>query len=53
MHTEFQWGSLKDRQLERSRRRWDDIKTGISEIKWEGVDWGYLAQDTDKWGGLL
>jgi hypothetical protein len=44
----------RERELKLARRRWDDnIETGVNEITWEGVNWGYLAQVTDKWGGLL
>jgi hypothetical protein len=33
-----------------SRRRWvDNIKLGLGEIAWFGVDWIGLAQDKDKW----
>jgi hypothetical protein len=34
------------RPLERPRRRWiDNIKMGLLEIEWDGVDWIGLAQD--------
>jgi hypothetical protein len=34
--------------------RWkDNIKMGIKEIGWEGVDWIDLAQDKDKWRPLV
>ena len=33
----------------KTRYRWEDnIKTGLKEIGWEGVDWIKLAQDRDK-----
>jgi hypothetical protein len=33
------------RLLGRSRRRWDyNIKIGLREIGWEGVDWMHLTQ---------
>jgi hypothetical protein len=33
----------------RPRRRWmDNIKMGLLEIGWDGVDWIGLAQDRDK-----
>jgi hypothetical protein len=42
------------RPLGRSRRRWvDNIKMDLREIKWDGVDWIALAQDTDQWRALV
>jgi hypothetical protein len=42
------------RPLGRPRRRWlDNIKMGLSEIGWGGVDWIGLAQDRDKWRALV
>jgi hypothetical protein len=41
------------RSLGRPRRRWvDNIKPGLSEIGWDGIDWIDLAQDRIS-GGLL
>jgi hypothetical protein len=38
------------RPLGRSRRGWeDDIKIGIEEIVWGGMDLINLAQDRDQW----
>jgi hypothetical protein len=38
------------RPLGRLRRKWvDNIKIGLLEIGWGGVDWIGLAQDRDKW----
>jgi hypothetical protein len=38
------------RLLGRSRRRWEDnIKTDITEILFEGMDWINLAQEIDQW----
>jgi hypothetical protein len=31
----------------------DNIKMGLSEIGWGGVDWIGLAQDRDKWRALV
>jgi transposase len=34
----------------RPRRRWvDNIKMGLGEVGWDGVDWIDLAQDRDRW----
>jgi hypothetical protein len=42
------------RPLGRPRRRWvDNIKTDLSEIGWDGVDWIELAQDRDQWRALV
>jgi hypothetical protein len=36
------------------RCRWvDNIKIDLREIGWDGMDWIDLAQDRDRWGGLL
>jgi hypothetical protein len=35
--------------LGRLRHRWEyNIRTNLSEIVWEGVDWMHLAQDRDQ-----
>jgi hypothetical protein len=42
------------RPLGRPTRRWvDNIKMGLLEIGWGGVDWIGLAQDRDKWRALV
>jgi hypothetical protein len=42
-------GKLEGRRpLERPRSRWvDNIKIGLREIGWDGVDWIDLAQDRE------
>jgi hypothetical protein len=41
------------RPLVRPRcRRVDNIKMGLGEIGWDGVDWIDLAQDRDEWCDL-
>jgi hypothetical protein len=36
------------------RRRWvDDIKMGLREIRWDGMDWNELAQGRDQWRALV
>jgi hypothetical protein len=41
------------RPLGRPRRKWvDNIKMGLIEIEWYGMDWIDLAQDRDKWRAL-
>jgi hypothetical protein len=38
----------------RYRHRWEDnIKMELKEIRWEGVEWMYLAQDRDQWRGVV
>jgi len=40
--------------LGRLRHRWEDnIRTNLSEIVWEGVDWMHLAQDRDQWRAVV
>jgi hypothetical protein len=42
------------RPLGRPKRRCEDnIKMGIREIGWGGMDWIYLAQDRDQWRALV
>jgi len=32
------------------KHRWEDnIRLGLQEMGWEGVDWIHLAQDRDQW----
>jgi hypothetical protein len=40
--------------LGRPRRRWEDnIKMGLQEVGYEGMDWIELAQDRDWWRALV
>jgi hypothetical protein len=42
------------RPLERPRYRWvNKINMDLVQIEWGGVDWISLAQDRDKWRGLV
>jgi hypothetical protein len=42
------------RPLGRPRRRWvDNIKMGLGEIGWDGMDWIDLAQNRDQWSVLV
>jgi hypothetical protein len=42
------------RPLERPRHRWvDNIRMGLREIEWGGMDWIDLAQDRDQWKALV
>jgi hypothetical protein len=42
------------RPLERPRCRWEDnIKTDLQEVGCGGMDWIELAQDRDRWLGLV
>jgi hypothetical protein len=36
------------RPVGRPRRRWEDLR----EVRWRGMDWIDLAQDTDTWQKL-
>jgi hypothetical protein len=55
VHTGFWWGRpVGKRLLERPRCRWkDNIKMGLQEVEWEGMDWIDLAQDRDRWQALV
>jgi hypothetical protein len=36
------------------KRMWvDNIKVGLREIGWDGMDWIDLAQDRDQWRALV
>jgi hypothetical protein len=42
------------RPLGTTRRRWvDNIKMGLRETGWDGIDWIYLAQDRDRRRALV
>jgi hypothetical protein len=42
------------RPLGRLRRRWmDNIKMGLREVRWNGMDWIDLDQDRDRWRALV
>jgi hypothetical protein len=42
------------RPLGRPRRRWvENIKMDLCEIRWGGMDWIDLAEDTDLWRVLV
>jgi len=46
MHTKFWLVNWKERR----RYRWEDnIRMGLREIEWGGVDWMHLAQDRFYW----
>jgi hypothetical protein len=50
----FWWDIVGKRPMGRRRCRWDDnIKMYIQEIGWMCVDCSHLAQDRDKWRGVL
>jgi hypothetical protein len=48
-------GELEGKKpLGRPTRRWvDNIKMGLREIVWDGMDWIDLAQDRDQWRALV
>jgi hypothetical protein len=42
------------RPFRRPRLRWeDDIKMDLQEVVWWGMDWIDLAEDRDRWRGLV
>jgi hypothetical protein len=54
MHLGFWWESQKERPLRRPRCGLEDnIKMDLNDIRWVGLDWIDLAQDTDQWRVLV
>jgi hypothetical protein len=50
VHRGLSLGELRKRPLERPKRIWQDsIKMDLKEVRWEGMDLIYLAQDRDRW----
>jgi hypothetical protein len=44
----------ENRSIGRPRRRWENnIRMGLKEIAWEGMDLTHLAQDRDRWRALV
>jgi hypothetical protein len=42
------------RPLGRPRHRWvNNIKMGLTQIGWDGMDWIDLSQDRDQWRALM
>jgi hypothetical protein len=42
------------RPLGRHKHRWDDnIRMGVREIGWSGMDWTDLAEDSDQFRALV
>jgi hypothetical protein len=35
------------------RRRVNNIKINLREIRWDGIEWIHLAQDRDQWRALV
>jgi hypothetical protein len=45
---------LAGRPLGRLRHRWEDnIKMGLQEVGWGGMDWIDMAQDRDRWWAVV
>ena len=54
MHTELMERPDGNRPLGRPRHRWEDnIKMGLREVGWVGIEWIDLAQDRDSWRALV
>jgi len=42
------------RSLRKPRHSWDDnIKMGLQDVGWSGMNWIDLAQDTDRWRAFV
>jgi hypothetical protein len=41
------------RALGRLRLRWKDIKMGLQEVGFGGMDWIDLAEDRDRWWAVV
>jgi hypothetical protein len=42
------------RPLRGPRRRWEnDIKMGLEEVDWGGMDWNDLARDRNRWRAVV
>jgi hypothetical protein len=41
------------RPLGKPKRRWEDTRTDLKEVGWEGVDRMHLAQNRDQWRALV
>ena len=52
--TRFWWGNLRERDLWRPRRRWEDnIKMDLQEMGRGCGDWMELAEDRERWPALV
>jgi hypothetical protein len=50
----FGGGPGGKKPLERPRRRWEgNIKMGLKEVEWGGIDAIDLARDRDRWRALV
>ena len=49
MYTGFWWENLR----ERTRRRWEDIKIYIQEVRCGGMNWVDVAQERDRWRAVV
>jgi hypothetical protein len=46
--------SERKKPLERPRHKWEDnIKMGLQEVGWQGMDWIDLAQDRNRWQAVV
>jgi hypothetical protein len=54
MHIGYERESQKERDHSEDHDMWvDNIKMDPREIRWGGMDWIDLAQDTDQWSAAV
>jgi hypothetical protein len=53
-YTGFWWGNLGEEPLGKPKRRWkDNLKMDLQEMGCGSTDWIELAQERDRWRGLV
>jgi ribosome recycling factor len=43
----------KRETLRKTRKLVDNIKMDVREVRWDGMDWIYRAQERDQWRALV
>jgi hypothetical protein len=51
---EYLWESQQERATRKTKNMWvGSTKMDIIEIRWRGMDWIGLAEDSDQWSALV